>query len=55
MACNLKTMKLLECVLIGVCMVFESNTVSVLFLHENTFCGYSLEVLWLDASNEYPQ
>ena len=26
-----------------------------LFLHENVWCGYSLEAHWWGASNEYPQ
>ena len=31
------------------------RSVFFLFLHENICCGYSLEVPWRGASNEYPQ
>ena len=31
------------------------HTLFFLFLHENTYCGYSLEVPQQGASNEYPQ
>ena len=33
--CNLKTTKLLHCVLIGVCAVISLNTVTLVFLFEN--------------------
>ena len=33
--CNLKTTELLDCVLIGVCMVIRSNMVCFLFFPEN--------------------
>ena len=36
--CNLKTMELLECVPIGVCVVIRSNMVVML---RNTSCGCS--------------
>ena len=32
-----------------------SHIILVLFLHENICCGYSLEVPWQGASDEYPQ
>ena len=37
--CNSKTMKLLDCKLIGVCAVIRSNTVVLSFLHESILCG----------------
>ena len=33
--CNLKTTKLLDCALIGVCVVIRPNMVFFLFLHES--------------------
>ena len=50
--CNVKTMKLLDCELIGGCAVIRSNMV---FLYENICYGYSLEAPHWGASNEYPQ
>ena len=44
--CNLKTVELLDCALIGVCVVIRLNTACFLFLRESICCGYSLEASW---------
>ena len=37
--CNLKTMELLDCALIGVCLVIRSNTLCQYFLVKNALFG----------------
>ena len=51
-ACNLKTMKSLDCVLIGVCAVIRSNTVCFHAEIKNMFSGYSLLSVAMDNGNE---
>ena len=54
---NLKSTELLECALTGVCAVIRAKHSSFLFLYENVYCGYSLEVpqMKCHTSNEHPQ